>query len=929
MSVQGIDRSLFRYIWSRTRREQIWVLAVIFASMPAGFILLDLPKYIINGPIQGHGFETAEATQLYFHLAFDLPHWIYPSTHLEIFKGVEMTRLTALYALSGCFLLLVIISGLFKFYINTYKGQLGERMLQILRFELFERVLYLPLTEYRRIKPAEIATMIKDEVEPLGGFIGDAFVQPVFLVGQIITAVIFILLQNLMLGLITLGLVAVQGLLIPRLRVRQLELGRQRQLTARALAGNISEIVEDMPNVIVNDTFSQQKNNIAAQLNQIFVIRFALYRWKFFVKFLNNMIAQFTPFLFYTIGGYLAIQGSLDLGQLVAVIAAYRDLPGPVKELIDWDQERMDVEIKYAQVAEQFGVAATIEVAPENGDGTERHHLSGNIVISSLSVVDGVGSRSIENLTLEIGIDQIVAVVGPQGSGADALVESLARLVPANSGSIELAGRRLEDWPHAVTGKSISYVGNDTFFQNSTIEEALLYGLRHGSPVNGGKLPRRGDRNRLVVFDIDPARDEEKAKDASEENQLFLRNQLHDVAQLVDFAKDVIGLSLNERLADCSAMIEVNKLLEARKRLAAQLQKAGTRRLIEPFDCDRYSHHATIAENLLFGMPASQSFKLAVLPQNPVLRKILAKQQLDQALFEVGREIAETLVDLFDDVSSEENLMRDVRLINPAHLGEYRNILKRVKKLNFKQTAETDRSRLLEVAFAYIEPRDRLGVLTDSLRAQLLEVRHEFMSVLGHNQSDVTFHDPDRFNLAASIQDNVLFGRIMFGVADADMRVNKIVTEILEELDLHLLLFATGLRFNIGNGGRRLNPGQRQKLAMARAILKRPNLLIASRALSNLDARTQTMILENLLSRARREDENSGAQDGGFGIIWSLADPAFAPHFDRVIRFDNGILVEDSLMDKQTARDLKKKLTEERLPKTHKADYAQNMSETG
>ena len=42
--------------------------------------------------------------------------------------------------------------------------------------------------------------MIKDEVEPLGGFIGDAFVTPVFLGGQAITAMVFILVQNFWLG---------------------------------------------------------------------------------------------------------------------------------------------------------------------------------------------------------------------------------------------------------------------------------------------------------------------------------------------------------------------------------------------------------------------------------------------------------------------------------------------------------------------------------------------------------------------------------------------------------------------------------------------------------------------------------------------------------------------------------------------------------
>ena len=83
-------------------------------------------------------------------------------------------------------------------------------------------------------------------------------------------------------------------------------------------------------------------------------IRADLFRRKFAVKFLNNLLAQVTPFIFYAVGGYFALRGSLDIGQLVAVIAAYRDLPPPIKDLIDWDQQRQDVTIKYEQVAAQF-----------------------------------------------------------------------------------------------------------------------------------------------------------------------------------------------------------------------------------------------------------------------------------------------------------------------------------------------------------------------------------------------------------------------------------------------------------------------------------------------------------------------------------------------------------------------------------------------
>ena len=53
-------------------------------------------------------------------------------------------------------------------------------------------------------------------------------------------------------------------------------------------------------------------------------------------------------------GGYFAITGQMDVGAVVGVLLAYKDLPSPIKELIDWDQQRQDVQIKYEQVIDQF-----------------------------------------------------------------------------------------------------------------------------------------------------------------------------------------------------------------------------------------------------------------------------------------------------------------------------------------------------------------------------------------------------------------------------------------------------------------------------------------------------------------------------------------------------------------------------------------------
>src|SRR5688500_12831405 len=142
------------------------------------------------------------------------------------------------------FLGLIVLNGWLKFRINTMKGWMGERMLRRLRYALYDTILRFPISRFRRVKAAEMATMIKDEVEPLGGFIGEALITPLFLGGQALTAMFFILYQHWALGLIALAVVAIQAVVIPKLRKRLLVLGRERQLTARALAGRIAETVD-------------------------------------------------------------------------------------------------------------------------------------------------------------------------------------------------------------------------------------------------------------------------------------------------------------------------------------------------------------------------------------------------------------------------------------------------------------------------------------------------------------------------------------------------------------------------------------------------------------------------------------------------------------------------------------------------------------
>lgn len=280
-----MSKSLFRYIWRHSKRDQLIIFFVVIASLPFYYLSLDLPRKIVNEAIQGRAFEQGRQTATFLDISLGFPSWLGGRVH--VFDGFQVGRLELLFGLSGLFLLLVLVNGGFKYWINVAKGALGERMMRRMRFELFSLALRFTPETLRTVKSSEAATIIKDEVEPIGGFIGDAFIQPVFLGTQALTALLFILLQSVWLGLLAAGVVGIQFVIIPRMRRELLRLGRMRQIASRRLAGRVSEVIDGIEAVHVHNTARWERAEIGHRLYELFDIRFRIYKRKFIVKFLK------------------------------------------------------------------------------------------------------------------------------------------------------------------------------------------------------------------------------------------------------------------------------------------------------------------------------------------------------------------------------------------------------------------------------------------------------------------------------------------------------------------------------------------------------------------------------------------------------------------------------------------------------------------
>lgn len=869
-------QSLYSYIWKHSRRDQLVIIAIALAAQPFYFLTLTLPKLIINGPIQGDGFPTETSTRNFMHLVLDVPEWL--GGQWVFWQGIALERAPYLFALSFALLALVAFNGYLKFLINTMKGRLGERLLRRLRYDLIDRVLRFPPSHLRKSKQSEIASMVKDEVEPMGGFSGDAVVWPVFLAGQALTALIFIVVQNFWLGLVSATVVLSQAIIIPRLRRPILQLGKLRQLQARELAGRVGEIVDGGADIRIHGTSNWERADIVRRLGRIFDIRFELYQRKYFVKSLNNFMAQLTPFIFYAAGGYFVITGKLSVGQLVAVIVAYKDLPGPIKELIDWDLQRQDVEIKYNQVMDQFQPDGMAPAAPE---GQVQHaKLEGPIELKNVTAIDDAGFTLLDDVDVTLPLDQSVAVIGPAGCGKEAIGHLFARQVTVKNGTMKSGDIDYFALSETASGRCIAYTGPDGYFFPLDLKDNLLYGLRL-SPREAAadhRNSREALRTGNPAFDAEADWLDYDALGARDPK--VITERLVDVLTMVELEPDVYQFGLQSRLDPKANGAAADRIVEARLALRERLAEPGLTNLVERFDPNAYNRNASIAENILFGAGIDPMVQPHNLPKLSHFQRVVAEEGLEQHLVGMGQSIAETMLELFRDFAPDHPFFDEFSFIPAAELPVYQQIMKRAKTSGLTYS---DRAQLSVLPLRYVEARHRLGLITPDIRERLLAARRTFAQTLPADLAQrLVFYEEGKYNRAASIQDNILLGRVAYGVAHAHDHVNKLIREVLDHLDVRDTIIEAGLTFNVGVGGKRLNMGQRQKLGLARALIKEPQVLVVNGALANLDEEQKTSIVDRVLKHR-----------AGKATIWTLTKDDLASRFDRVLVFEHGRLAAD------------------------------------
>lgn len=305
-------------------------------SMPVLYVTLELPKQIVNNALDADRFPIE-------------------------FLGYYFDQVTLLMILSGLYLLAISVNGLSKYVLNVFKGYVAERFLR--RFRLL--VYRAWRTDPQSQSQSEIVPILAQEVEPVGGFAADVLTLPVMQGGTLLTILLFMFIQDPVLGAAALAVLPIQLILLPKLQRRVNGLSRIRIKEVRHLGRQLSNQLHGLE-LATGSTFG----GASTSFRELEKVRRRIYILKFFIKALNNFLTALTPFLFYSLGGYFVIEGRISLGALVAVLAAHKDFSAPLKELFRYYQTLEDTRIRYHEITSFFSPDTLPEQQSETRDIT-------------------------------------------------------------------------------------------------------------------------------------------------------------------------------------------------------------------------------------------------------------------------------------------------------------------------------------------------------------------------------------------------------------------------------------------------------------------------------------------------------------------------------------------------------------------------------
>ncbi|MDD5701094.1 MAG: ABC transporter ATP-binding protein [Dehalococcoidales bacterium] len=431
-----------------------------------------------------------------------------------------------------------LLTGGLNVLLRQINSRVGEGVIYDLRVSMFAHLQRMSLSFFTRTKSGELMSRLNNDVQGAQTAISNTFVSIVTSFIQAVVVMTVMLTLEWRLALISVAILPFfffaarkLGNRLRNITRRQLDLNARMNAVAQELL-NISGalLVKLFGRTVVEDRRFQQR---AGDVRAVGIQR-AVTGSIFFVSI--SLVGALGVALVYGFGGFLAIQGMLTVGTIVALGAYLGSLYGALQtltnapvdfatsmvsfervfevldvpnEIVEKDNahvlrnirgllEFQDVDFHYSSKSgsslrevRRYGRTQDVQ-AVLSGEGAGKRNIevsndgekrdgeapddNDNFSEKTAKELSQARDEALEKISFRAEPGQLVALVGPSGAGKTTLTYLIPRIYDPTSGNILIDGHNLRNVTLESLNAQIGMVTQETYLFHDTVRVNLLYG---------------------------------------------------------------------------------------------------------------------------------------------------------------------------------------------------------------------------------------------------------------------------------------------------------------------------------------------------------------------------------------------------------------------------------------------------------------------
>lgn len=389
-----------------------------------------------------------------------------------------------------------LLGGLINVWQRRHSAQVGEGIIRDLRAALYAHLQRMSLHFFTTTRSGELISRLNNDVVGAQRAITGTLID---LITNVITlAVTLVVILGLNWQLTLLATFVLPLFIVPARRVgRVLRRVTRAQMEANAEMTALMQETLGVSGALLVKLFGRREDmdarfhEKATRVGELGV-RAALVGRAFFV--IIGLVAAVGTATVYWMGGYLAIRGVLQVGDIVAFALYLPRLYGPLAALINARVDLATSLVSFERVFEVLDLPVAIADAPdavhlERVQGRiEFDHVwfaypAGGMPVLAERGGDGAGAVTtpatrrwaLEDVSFTVEPGQLVALVGPSGAGKTTITYLLPRLYDPDRGVIRVDGHDIRRVSLASLSAAIGMVTQETYLFHDTVRANLRF----------------------------------------------------------------------------------------------------------------------------------------------------------------------------------------------------------------------------------------------------------------------------------------------------------------------------------------------------------------------------------------------------------------------------------------------------------------------